>query len=57
MGRGGVEILMDELKKQIDPNYIPKNHFEVKAIVGFYKHFTMDPCISYFRVVWEGYKR
>ena len=57
MGRGGVEILVDELTKQIDPTFVPANHFEVKMIVGFYKHHTLDPPTSYYRVVWEGYKK
>jgi hypothetical protein len=48
---------MVELKMQIDPDYVPENHFEVQAIVGFYKHFTMKPCVSYYRVVWKNYKR
>ena len=25
---------MDELKLQIDPDYVPENHFEVEAIVS-----------------------
>ena len=57
LGRGGIKLLNDELKMQIDPDFVPNDHFEVKAIIGFYKHHTVDPLVSYYRVVWKGYKQ